>query len=955
MAGQDEAMVLAARVVDQFSPTLKQMQRSLRSVAAETGGFHKQGIVQSKSHTEALLQLRREVTNVGERVKAGLTPALAGLGISGLSASAGITAVAKSIVDFAGNARHLTFLSHQTQLTVQQLRVFEELAPRIGTSVEAMDSALAGFSEHMEKLRRSPLAVLRESFAALNVRPDPAVISGWRNLIGSLHGLGRADQLGKIVQYLDRIRDMGQKRAVLQAFGLPPEFANKTAKELQEAINEIQKRLKPLTPEQLKGGIEFQESIENIKTSLHGLRDAVGADLAKDMSALATSLEQFMSVHKGDIVEAIRDLATWARSVDWAGIGADLKTFASGANSVAESLGGWKPILEFLLVYKVANILGLTHALGGLAGALGTLGAVASPPAWLLGLLGVAGAVAADKDRQKRGDKGPGGLYGTPLYGFGPMGEAETIPQGGAHGDAGPTGSIGNLPSGTAQRPLWRRLFDSINKDGGLLGKTGGIRNGIQPAGFTVEGGGPNPLLGGADRGLEGIIERGTLAALQDFARGEGASGGGGGGGGAGGAMSAIRANYSPGGGGGYSGAGAGTGEPAGGGGGVAGTGTTSPMGELRGLAGGLPKGIESLRSFHAPSIPAGMGDTVADHLKGAGVNLPPHLDAKIRGGGQVTEGDLKALPPHILEKANRAITGAGRPPLYTDAKPPHFSVGAIRDSLRGTAAAPLEAGQIDRSRFAKELEQNPALRDKVMRIAANEQGRHPQGTQSVMESMMNRAEVRGTNLETQARWFRREKGGYYEMGNMGRGALENPGHRAVLERSLSNTLAGGNVSNYATDNSSGGLAARERASGKFKFQSAAHGETFFSPGWGEPGWQRNYAQWRSRLADQDKAAAARPMPNIGAALGGTDVEARHGAALRSHFGHRAHPDLLGAGRQAGIVGPPMRHKVTGSATLDVNFNGAPQGTTHRLKADGMFKQIKLSRGRAMPPASQEG
>jgi hypothetical protein len=45
MAGQDEAMVLAARVVDQFSPTLKQMQRSLRSVAAETGGFHKQGIV----------------------------------------------------------------------------------------------------------------------------------------------------------------------------------------------------------------------------------------------------------------------------------------------------------------------------------------------------------------------------------------------------------------------------------------------------------------------------------------------------------------------------------------------------------------------------------------------------------------------------------------------------------------------------------------------------------------------------------------------------------------------------------------------------------------------------------------------------------------------------------------------------------------------------------------------
>jgi hypothetical protein len=86
MAGSEDALVLAARVVDQFSPTLKMMQRSLRSLAAETGGFHKQGIVQGKAHTEALYQLRRQVTDVGDHVKGSLTPALAGLVISGLSA-----------------------------------------------------------------------------------------------------------------------------------------------------------------------------------------------------------------------------------------------------------------------------------------------------------------------------------------------------------------------------------------------------------------------------------------------------------------------------------------------------------------------------------------------------------------------------------------------------------------------------------------------------------------------------------------------------------------------------------------------------------------------------------------------------------------------------------------------------------------------------------------------------
>ena len=76
--------------------------------------------------------------------------------------------------------------------------------------------------------------------------------------------------------------------------------------------------------------------------------------------------------------------------------------------------------------------------------------------------------------------------------------------------------------------------------------------------------------------------------------------------------------------------------------------------------------------------------------------------------------------------------------------------------------------------------------------------------------------------------------------------------------------------------------------------------------------------------------------------------------ALRDHFGHRAHPDLLGAARQSGLVGPPIKHKVTGSASVDINLAGFPRGTTTKTSADGMFKTVKLNRGRAMPPANQE-
>src|SRR6516165_7382264 len=78
------------------------------------------------------------------------------------------------------------------------------------------------------------------------------------------------------------------------------------------------------------------------------------------------------------------------------------------------------------------------------------------------------------------------------------------------------------------------------------------------------------------------------------------------------------------------------------------------------------------------------------------------------------------------------------------------------------------KAGRLDRSKFKAELASNPALRTKILRIAANEQGSHPKGVQAILESMMNRAEVRGTTLEKQAKWT--GEGGYYAQGNMGRG-----------------------------------------------------------------------------------------------------------------------------------------------------------------------------------------
>ncbi|UPT97254.1 hypothetical protein J4G48_0003465 [Bradyrhizobium barranii subsp. apii] len=169
------------------------------------------------------------------------------------------------------------------------------------------------------------------------------------------------------------------------------------------------------------------------------------------------------------------------------------------------------------------------------------------------------------------------------------------------------------------------------------------------------------------------------------------------------------------------------------------------------------------------------------------------------------------------------------------------------------------------RERARAELDAKPWLKEKVLRIAANEQGNNPAGTQGVLETLINRSVNRGTSIEKEARWHRSERG-YYAEGSIGRGALENPRHRAVLEHSLERALAGSNITNYATDNASGNLARREESSGAFVPHVTINGEHFSHPGRAEPAlrdrWQRQvYGAETARLAEEHAAKQAAKAP----------------------------------------------------------------------------------------------
>jgi hypothetical protein len=181
-----------------------------------------------------------------------------------------------------------------------------------------------------------------------------------------------------------------------------------------------------------------------------------------------------------------------------------------------------------------------------------------------------------------------------------------------------------------------------------------------------------------------------------------------------------------------------------------------------------------------------------------------------------------------------------------------------------------------DRQRYRDELARKPWLKEKALAIMYNEQGRNPHGTQSIMETAMNRASIRGTSLERELRWHRQEPGGYYQVGNRGRGIGP---YREVLERSFNNALAGSNLANYATDNSSGSLAAREARTGAFNRRQGYTGETFFAPGHAEPGFARSWQQWHQRMTGGQGDQGKMPV-NIEVQKGGRALRANEGNSI---------------------------------------------------------------------------
>ena len=326
------------------------------------------------------------------------------------------------------------------------------------------------------------------------------------------------------------------------------------------------------------------------------------------------------------------------------------------------------------------------------------------------------------------------------------------------------------------------------------------------------------------------------------------------------------------------------------------------------------------------PNLKEGQRVTPGQAIGTSGsANGVPHLHYDIKRPGQA--GYLDPEREHGWRRGKDGASpqggqtspsgGVGVPPKVTDTA-----------RVDGVGAGSAQGGGLaaDRAKFKAEMDANPALREKVLRIAANEQGKHGLGTTAVIESMMNRASSRGRSLAQEAKWT--SEGGYYEVGNLGRGALENKEHAAILNKSLSDALGGSNVSDYATDNASQGQAAKRRVNEEMKFTKEFGGESFFQPGRvSGAGNVRKHEDWMARMQATPASTMVASSASVPEAASGPPSEGNRGARRES------------LDRAAVTEGTKV--ETSGKLTAEVT---APAGTKVEVSGSGAFKETETAR-----------
>ena len=258
MPDQDQAIKIVVEIVDKFSKPLRDLQNQLQQLGKGEGSSNLGKI------TVGFEDLRESVTKTAGTVKGLLAPAMGVLGISVVGLGAAFAGLTSGLKEFAAATKSMIFLSRETGITIEKLNELQAVGKAAGVGPQQFASSMNVFARNMQQLRTG----VGTSLGTLLREGD----AGVRRFALSMRSVGdNAQAFEKVLGFIQTLPREIDKQRVLEAFGLPAEFARLTRQEIDQVIADHQKYAGTLTEQGKKSINEFNRALRNLGFTWEGI------------------------------------------------------------------------------------------------------------------------------------------------------------------------------------------------------------------------------------------------------------------------------------------------------------------------------------------------------------------------------------------------------------------------------------------------------------------------------------------------------------------------------------------------------------------------------------------------------------------------------------------------------------------------------------------------------------
>ncbi|WP_342108069.1 phage tail tip lysozyme [Methylobacterium sp. SI9] len=312
---QEEALRMTAEVIDKSTGPLKSIQNALRGFAQEGAG-HVDVLNKGFGRVEQSMQ------SVGRTATSVVNPALGSVGITALTVTAALAGIGAAMRNFGSSAKELGQLSRDTGVAAQTLREMQGILGKVGVDAGQSATAFQQFAENARLARRG-IGPLMEF---LRTQGTSAEGRKYFNDLADaiMHSKDNSEALTKALEGLEGVSDpVARRKYAQEVLGIAEaaRLADGHLGTLRQQIDKFRSDNGVLSPQDIKNAEDYARAMDGLKGTFSKLGDAIAREATPNLTEAAKAVKAFLDDERKGvtpaIVEAIRDIATWLKSIDW--------------------------------------------------------------------------------------------------------------------------------------------------------------------------------------------------------------------------------------------------------------------------------------------------------------------------------------------------------------------------------------------------------------------------------------------------------------------------------------------------------------------------------------------------------------------------------------------------------------------------------------------------------------